>query len=392
MLTKQKQAAPCQHPPMLYRIFFLLTLALPGILVAGPGKPGYSDAGPDGPYVMYVGKKIVVKSLELQDSSVVIRSRTYSDRNEIILDCHVPESNDNFFFSLQEKLIVPDNEYVLPENLLVLSDIEGNFQAMKRMLVGAKVMDDEFNWSYGTGHLVLVGDFFDRGLNVTECLWLIYKLEKEARLAGGMVHFIMGNHEIMNLAGNTLYNRKKYQANANLLGLDYSSDLYGINSELGRWLRTKNAVEKIGNYVFCHGGYSPELADTGLSLYEINEIARLHYGVPNRQMSREDAKAVFNVRTGIFWYRKAAKNQLDASSLDKVLFHTGAEHIVVGHTLVEEVSALYGGSVICIDLHHDENERLGVMKTLYIYKGRPYSLDSEGTKSSIYKVVFPKGE
>jgi len=50
------------------------------------------------------------------------------------------------------------------------------------------VIDHALNWSYSSGHLVLIGDMVDRGNNVVPLLWLIYKLEGEAKLAGGDVH------------------------------------------------------------------------------------------------------------------------------------------------------------------------------------------------------------
>ncbi len=48
---------------------------------------------------------------------------------------------------------------------------------------------------------MFAGDMFDRGDQVTECLWLVYALEETAKAAGGYVHFILGNHELMNLQG-----------------------------------------------------------------------------------------------------------------------------------------------------------------------------------------------
>jgi hypothetical protein len=67
------------------------------------------------------------------------------------------------------------------------------------------------------GSLILTGDFFDRGLRVTECLWLMYKLEGEALAAGGRVHFLLGNHEVMNLSGDHTYVRSKYVEGARLM-------------------------------------------------------------------------------------------------------------------------------------------------------------------------------
>ena len=71
--------------------------------------------------------------------------------------------------------------------------------------MAGKVIDTDLTWSFGDGHLVIVGDVFDRGPNVTECLWLIYRLEQEASAAGGAVHFLLGNHELMVMRGDLRY-------------------------------------------------------------------------------------------------------------------------------------------------------------------------------------------
>ncbi len=49
---------------------------------------------------------------------------------------------------------------------------------------------------------------FDRGEQVTECLWRIYSLEKKAKSAGGYVHFIL-EITVMNLQGDHLYVQAK---------------------------------------------------------------------------------------------------------------------------------------------------------------------------------------
>jgi len=369
-----------------------LLLLLPCLLLAnGPGGDN-SKADVDGPFVLYRGHHIVVKTIEYRDSVLVATSTKYQTRSALNLQCFIPKTQDRFSFRLHDTLEVEPDTYSLPAKMLVLSDIEGDFEAFKMMLVGAKVMDSKFHWTYGDGHLVLVGDYFDRGLNVTECLWLVYKLETEALAAGGKVHFILGNHEVLNLEGDTQYMRRKYVENVALLNEDYRH-WYDNNSELGRWLRTKNAVEKIGDFVFCHAGISPELARSGLSLQQVNIVGRQYLGRPYQDIvnsSWADAKAVFDVKTGIFWYRGAAKNMLSEDDLNIVLDYAGAKRMVVGHTLQNDVTSLYNGRVICIDLFHEENLRQGTMKTLYVEDGICFGLDSRGEKNSIYSIAFAK--
>jgi len=77
----------------------------------------------------------------------------------------------------------------------------------------------------------------------------------------------------MNLHGNTKYVQQKYLDNASILKEQYS-DLFSNDTEIGKWLRTKNAVEKIGGYLFTHAGISPGLAQSNLRIEQINEIVR----------------------------------------------------------------------------------------------------------------------
>lgn len=86
--------------------------------------------------------------------------------------------------------------------ILAVSDVETNYRSFRDLLIQHRVMGRELRWTFGRGHLVLLGDFVDRGASTTQVLWLIYKLEQAALAQGGRMHFILGNHEIKNLQGN----------------------------------------------------------------------------------------------------------------------------------------------------------------------------------------------
>src|SRR5690606_14672285 len=149
--------------------------------------------------------------------------------------------------------------YEMPQRIAVLSDIEGNFNGLSSFLINNHIIDANYNWTFGDGHLVLTGDFVDRGNHVTQVLWLIYKLEMQAEKQGGKVHLILGNHEIMNFQGNWRYNKRKYIKLAQTISKEKDWDkatrfMYSHHTELGNWLRSKNVIEKIGRYIFVHAG------------------------------------------------------------------------------------------------------------------------------------------
>ena len=56
---------------------------------------------------------------------------------------------------------------------------------------------------------------------VTEVLWLIYSLEEKAKAAGGYVHYILGNHEIMNMSDELDYVQERYIQHAQLMNKPY---------------------------------------------------------------------------------------------------------------------------------------------------------------------------
>ena len=60
-----------------------------------------------------------------------------------------------------------------PKKLFAISDLEGEFDTMVHLLKANGIMDEALNWSYGSGHLVLIGDMVDRGTNVVPLLWLL---------------------------------------------------------------------------------------------------------------------------------------------------------------------------------------------------------------------------
>lgn len=300
-------------------------------------------------------------------------------------------SEDEFYLSLNSNYEIPESNYAMPEKLVVFSDIEGNFNAFSSFLQAHKIIDENFNWIFGGHHLVLLGDIVDRGQNVTQTLWLIYKLEQQASLVGGKVHFILGNHEIMNFHGDYRYNRSKYIKVAQKISgeedrataLKY---LYSGHTELGKWMATKNVIEKIGNYTFVHAGLSPELLDYKLSLEEINNRVRSRFHYENT-IKDTVTDFLYSAR-GPFWFRglvldKLPHNAIKGVDLKRILSYYNAKKIVVGHTLVEEISTGYQGKVIMMDVPHGSEKFSGKTKGLLIEGKNEYVLDDLGNKKKL---------
>jgi len=295
---------------------------------------------------------------------------------------------DRFSISLVNNYEVSKSTFALSEKIAVIADIEGNFNAFSSFLKANKIMDDNHNWIFGKNHLVLLGDFVDRGKNVTQVLWLIYKLEYQARLSNGHVHFILGNHEVMNFQGDHRYNSMKYISSAQKISgntdkKDAVSYMYSKETELGKWLATKNVIEKIGGYLFVHGGLSPELLDYNLTINDINKLVRSGYR--NLPDTTNDTIDFLYGSLGPFWYRglvsKSSKyTKIGQGALERINSFYNLEKIVIGHTVVANISKDLEGKVIRADVSHGRKKRSGATKGLLIEGGREYIIDDLGSK------------
>lgn len=315
----------------------------------------------DGPYVYYIGDDIIVE--EVTPNGVV--SNTYSSNTDIELTCDLPHMNTNFSFPLKSEITMEPSEYnTTPPKFLSISDFDGHIEAFTMILRGEGIIDESFNWTYGNGHLIISGDVFDRGFHITECMWLLYKLEAEAEAQGGKVHLVIGNHEMFNLTDDWRYVEVKYFNNAHLMG-KRMIELYNANTELGRWLRSKNIIERIGDYAFLHGGISPEVSALNLTFNQINNYGRLEM---DGNCLTSDCTTVTG-GDGLYWYRGMADEELTQQQVDDFVTGFGVERIIIGHTKGATVRSLYNGRVLAIDMYHVNNFEDGYMEALQFELG-----------------------
>jgi hypothetical protein len=354
--------------------------------------------GVDGPYVFDKIKftvnsenKLVQNKINRNKPLKVIVNNKNKDEFNLILKKVHPQEIDNYDF---------------PSKLISISDIEGNFNAFYSFLLNNKVIDKNYNWTYNNGHLVLNGDFFDRGENVNQVLWLIYMLEEKAEEQGGKVHFINGNHEIMNLYGDVSYAKEKYIEVAKQISNEKHWDtaskfLHSNDSELGKWLRSKNVIEKIGPYIFVHGGINTKLMHEKLSISEINKIAIKYYG--KRKLGSENIKEnlVLSPYFGPYWDRSlsmdfiykmgfffndplnAPTHKPSQTELDAILKFYNSRKIIIGHSVVNEVTYDYNKKVIKIDVKHGLTKNNKNTQGLLIENGIEYLVNGLGIKMKL---------
>jgi hypothetical protein len=323
-------------PEAARRLFAALLLG-----VCSSALPAVTEALNDGPYVTHVadtataawvcrGQAVRVPVLP----AGAVSPPCPSDVPPLTLNHSNPQAAD---------------EQDSPPSWAAVSDIHGQSGLYIHLLKTHGIVDAAGNWAWGRGVLVIAGDVFSRGPTVTEALWQIYRLQQQARAAGGAVHFVLGNHEIMTLSGDLRYLHPKYRDVVEVLGRSYDK-LYDADTELGRWLRQRATVFKLGDTVFLHGGLHPELAQEQIELPAINAKFRANLGLSREERSQDPAAKTLFGRDGPIWYRGYfLAERVKPADIDALLSRLGAKRIVVGHTSMDQIRSLYGGRVIGVD-------------------------------------------
>jgi hypothetical protein len=187
------------------------------------------------------------------------------------------------------------------KRIVAVGDIHGAYDALVATLQKANVIDDNLAWSGGKTHFVSTGDLLDRGPDSRRVMDLFMRLEHEAPLAGGQVHQLLGNHEVMNLIGDLRYVAdEEYAAFLDVESVEererwhqrfrrnkpVDSDDAAVRREFderappgyfghrrafrragiyGKWLLKKPLMIVINDTAFVHGGIPPFVAEHGLA-------------------------------------------------------------------------------------------------------------------------------
>ena len=257
----------------------------------------------------------------------------------------------------------------------LFGDVHGEFGRVTRLLRNAGLVDEELRWTGGERHVVFLGDLFDRGDDVTRVLWFVYGLERGAAEAGGAVHVLLGNHELMVMSGDLRYVAGKESMVAFRHGVDYADLFDPRESVLGRWLASKPGLMKVDDLLLAHGGMSPaylayeapEFQDT-LHAF-LGEDLFLGWNDPEFLAAYGDTVTLdtaavarrfdfFFSSESVFWYRDLVRSDTLGAFLDRVLERYDSRIHVIGHTPVETIQERYDGRLIATDLLDAATEML----------------------------------
>ncbi|MGH8203267.1 MAG: metallophosphoesterase, partial [Steroidobacteraceae bacterium] len=283
------------------------------------------------------------------------------------------------------------------ERIVAFPDVHGAYDSLVSILRETGVVDESLEWRGGRTHLVGLGDVVDRGAESRKALELLMRLEQEAGAAGGAVHVLLGNHEVMNIAGDLRYvSAAEYAAFAGeadataredtwnaILAKDpaalraafdaaYPPGYFGHRQAFspegryGRWLFEKPILIVVNDAAFVHAGLSPMVASLGLDATNQSLHAQLRNYLESWDATREslgivrpipfqerpdalkaipalpESEAIAKLQdgelftpTGPTWYRGQALcyPYTEDANLDAALSKLGVKRVVEGHTV-----------------------------------------------------------
>ena len=172
--------------------------------------------------------------------------------------------------------------------------------------------------------------------------------------------------------------------------------LYNEHTVLGKWLKTKNVVERIGTTLFVHAGLNIRHIDAGLDIPTLNQIASKNYGKPyhaNFNSKKEelslsgiyspywDRSLAMDLKNKVLYFlNNISVKETSQDELEKILKYYGAARIVIGHSIVDDIKADYDGKVIKIDIKHGTQFKSGDTKGVLIENNRIYKVDDASNK------------
>jgi hypothetical protein len=240
-------------------------------------------------------------------------------------------------------------------HVVAVGDLHGDLSAARAALRVAKAIDDQDRWIGGDLVVVQTGDVLDRGDDESAILELLARLDREARATGGAVIQLLGNHELMNAAGDVRYVTPGGRR-------DFDGRREAELAPGGVWARRlaqHDVVAVVGGAVFSHAGV---LGDWAAHVDETNLATRCWLDGQVRE-----PPTALSAQDGPVWTRVLGMpGTEDCAGVSAALATLRATRMVVAHTVQDHgitsacdgklwridvgLAKLYGGPIEVLEL------------------------------------------
>lgn len=230
------------------------------------------------------------------------------------------------------------SRFAAADRVVAIGDVHGDLNATRAALKLGGVIDDKDNWVGGTTVVVQTGDVLDRGDGERAIIELLQKLQAQAQKAGGRVHTLHGNHELMNVAQDF-----RYVTPFGMQDFGDRAAAFRPGGSYARKLADNPVVVVVGDTVYCHGGVLPSYTDIDRINRETAAWLLGQNAAGMRIIERPDSPV---------WSRHYSDNpdDKDCALLDQALTKLKAKRMVVGHTVQKEITNACGEKIWRVDV------------------------------------------
>jgi len=249
--------------------------------------------------------------------------------------------------------------------IVSIGDIHGDFKIFKRILYMCKVIDKRGNWIGGETYVIQLGDTLDGkrpGVRISktylqesgelEIILYILMLDSQAKLTGGRVISILGNHELYPyyFKGDEQFIRdyvKKIDIDVfKFHNIDRATFLQPGNTGGSLLGRTRPLILQAGEFLFIHGSITDALIrsnidqETGkVDIYKINsEVSKWLMGkgkIPQYLENTGRDNPVFSRAYSEDKTLSITNCNKIRKQLDKFL---NVKHVVMGHSTYSSIN------------------------------------------------------
>jgi hypothetical protein len=209
----------------------------------------------------------------------------------------------------------------MPRRAVAIGDLHGDLAAARAALRAAGAIDETDRWIGNDLVVIQTGDVLDRGGGESRILELLERVDGQARAHGGALIELLGNHELMNAAGDFRYVTPDGMH-------DFDGDRAHELGPGGRWakrLATHNAIAIVGDTVLSHAGVIESwVAKVDATNLESRCWLDGDTPTPASALTADDSPV---------WTRAYGGDDVDCAALGRVLKQLGARRMIVAHTV-----------------------------------------------------------
>ena len=264
-----------------------------------------------------------------------------------------------------------------PDRIICIGDIHGDFEVFVKVLQMCKLVDSNFNWVGNKTYVVQLGDTLDgkragispdkQFLNTTgeiELLNYIYILDKQAKLVGGSVVSIIGNHELYPFyMGKDKKFIRDYVKKSDIakykesFGIERHSFLKpgGIGAAfIGR---TRPLLLQYGKFLFVHGSITDSLIKNNIGTNGFVDISKINNDTSRWLQGKSKVPSYLEylddenpVGSRAYSHSKNLGKEACKKINEQLAFFKDIDYVVMGHSSYKHINTACDGTLIRTDV------------------------------------------